>query len=163
MLDTSTWDGALDNYVDALVWLVEQLLSDPRHFFRSYTTEELARLMTARPDLSSHPRARDMAIYKRYFDLIASGEKTVEVRVGYSSMRRIQPGQLIRFTCRDEACLTRVKRVSNYASFERMFELEDPALVNPTATRAQQLGDIRQIFPPEKEALGVIAIEIERV
>ncbi|KWX02589.1 hypothetical protein LI90_3632 [Carbonactinospora thermoautotrophica] len=50
---------------------------------------------------------RNTWLYKEYFDLIASGRKTVEVRVGYPSMRRI--------------------------------------------------------YPPEKEALGVLAIEVERV
>ena len=41
--------GSVDEYVDALVWLVSELLSDPKHFFRSFTVKELGRLMTARP------------------------------------------------------------------------------------------------------------------
>jgi hypothetical protein len=49
MLDTTTWPGELDNYVDSLVWLVGELLTDPKHFFRSFTVKELGRLMTARP------------------------------------------------------------------------------------------------------------------
>jgi ASC-1-like (ASCH) protein len=48
-----------------------------------------------------------MSIYKQHFDLIASGTKTVEVRVGYPSIRRIAAGQLIRFVSGDEECLTR--------------------------------------------------------
>ncbi|MGH3421362.1 MAG: hypothetical protein ACRDOD_17450, partial [Streptosporangiaceae bacterium] len=32
MLDTTTWPGHTDNYVDALLWLVVELLSDPKHF-----------------------------------------------------------------------------------------------------------------------------------
>jgi hypothetical protein len=49
MLDTTTWPGSVDDYVDALVWLVGQLLLDPNHFFRSFTVKELGRLMSARP------------------------------------------------------------------------------------------------------------------
>jgi ASC-1-like (ASCH) protein len=35
--------------------------------------------------------------------------------------------------------------------------------VNPTATGEDQLHNIRQIYPPEREALGVVAIRIELV
>ena len=63
-----------------LVWLVSELLTDPKHFFRSFTVKELGRLMTARPaDLATRPRAHGMRIYMRYFDLIASGRKTTEI------------------------------------------------------------------------------------
>lgn len=40
---------------------------------------------------------------------------------------------------------------------------EGPANVNPDSPREQQLTNIRRIYGPEKEALGVLAIEIERV
>ncbi len=164
MLDTSRWPGTVDNYVDAQVWLVSELLSDPKHFFRSFTVKELGRLMSTRPtDLDTRPRAHEMGIYKRYFDLVASGKKTVEVRVNDSSRKRIKEGSLIRFRCRDEEILTRVTRVAWYDSFEEMFDHETVASVNPTATREEQLANIRQIYPPEREALGVVAIGIELV
>ena len=119
--------------------------------------------MASRPaHLSTTARARDMPIYKRYYDLIANGTKTIEVRVAYSSMLRIKQGDHIRFTCRDEATLTRVKRVSRYESFDEMFDHESAAAINPTADRAEQLRAIRDIFPQEKEDLGVLAIEIEK-
>jgi ASC-1-like (ASCH) protein len=119
--------------------------------------------MAQRPtDLATRERAREMPIYKRYFDLIASGRKTVEVHVAYPSNQRLQPGQLIRFTCRGEQCLTRITRVARYTSFEEMFDHENFAAVNPTASRAEQLANIRLIYPTEKEALGVIAIEVQR-
>lgn len=49
MLDTTQWPGDTDHYVDALLWLVGELLTDPKHFFRSFTVKELGRLMTNRP------------------------------------------------------------------------------------------------------------------
>lgn len=67
------------------------------------------------------------------------------------------------FTCRDEATLTRVTRVARYSSFEEMFDHENADAINPTASRAEQLRAIRDIFPPEKESLGVLAIAIEKV
>lgn len=104
-----------------------------------------------------------MGIYKRYFDLIATGRKTTEIRVNDSSRKNIKPGSLIRFRCRGEEVLTRVTRVVRYIDFDAMFDAESVASVNPLATREEQLANIRQIYPPEREALGVVAIGIELV
>jgi ASC-1-like (ASCH) protein/predicted ATPase len=101
--------------------------------------------------------------HKRYFDLIASGTKTIEIRVAYPSNQRLTAGGLIRFVCRGEECITRITRITAYATFEDLFDHEDPAAVNPTATRAEQLVNVRLIYPADKEALGVLAIEVERV
>ncbi|MCK2245272.1 MULTISPECIES: ASCH domain-containing protein [unclassified Crossiella] len=162
MLDTTAWPGSVDDYVDALVWLVGELLTDPKHFFRSFTVKELGRLMILRPTEPA-VRAHEMGIYKRYFDLIVTGRKTTEVRVNDSSRRNIRVGSLIRFNCQGDQVLTRVTKVSRYPSFEEMFDHEPVASVNPTATRDEQLANIRQIYPPEREALGVVAIGIELV
>jgi ASC-1-like (ASCH) protein len=104
-----------------------------------------------------------MKIYKQYFDLIASGEKTVEVRVAYDSMKRVKVGDLLNFTCEGEECLTRVVRIGHYRTFKEMLGAEGMAAVNPQATEAEQLRAIQEIYPPHKEALGVITFEIERV
>lgn len=160
MLDTTAWPGTTDNYVDALVWMVGELLTDPKHFFRSFTVRELGRIMTARP-AGSVVRAHEMGIYKRYFDLIATGRKTTEIRVNDSSRRKIKEGSLIRFRCQGHDVLTRVTRVARYDTFDEMFDHEDVASVNPLATRDEQLANIRQIYPPEREALGVVALGIE--
>jgi ASC-1-like (ASCH) protein len=101
-----------------------------------------------------------MGIYKRYFDLIASGSKTTEIRVNDSSRKKIKPGSLIRFRCQSDEILTRVTRIVHYPTFEKMFDHEDLASVNPLATREEQLASIRQIYPPEREALGAIGIEL---
>ena len=48
-------------------------------------------------------------------------------------------------------------------SYEMHIDPEDVASVNPLATRDEQFANIRQIYPPEREALGVVAIGIELV
>ncbi|MGH8900422.1 MAG: ASCH domain-containing protein [Egibacteraceae bacterium] len=112
------------------------------------------------PDAAAPERV--MSIYKQYLDLIASGTKTVEVRVGYPSMRRIAAGQLIRFVSGDEECLTRVTRVTEYPSFAAMLHQEDPTAIGASGGREELLNEIRKIYPPEKESLGVLAIEVAR-
>jgi ASC-1-like (ASCH) protein len=138
------------------------MMTDPKHFYRSYTTAELDRLMTARPTAVSAIRAREMNLYRRYFDLVADGRKTIEVRVLYPNLRTLAPGDYIRFVCGRDECLTRVTRVARYRSFEQMLDAEGPAKVNPDSPPDQQLANIRRIYGPEKEALGVLAIQIER-
>ncbi len=46
MLDTREWPGSLSEYVERLLGMTEVVLSDPRHFFRSYSAGELRRMMT---------------------------------------------------------------------------------------------------------------------
>jgi hypothetical protein len=46
MLDTRMWPGSLAEYADRLLDMAAVLLSDPRHFFRSYSAGELGRLMS---------------------------------------------------------------------------------------------------------------------
>lgn len=164
MLDATAWEGDTDSLVDAMVWLVGRTMSGLKRSYRSHTTIELDRLMTARAAAAPGiPPAREMNLYRRYFDLVAGGEKTVEVRVRYPHLRTLAAGDHIRFVCERDDCLTRVKRVALYPSFEAMLDAEGPEKVNPTSPRDQQLADIRRIYGPEKEALGVLAIEIERV
>lgn len=161
MLDVTEWPGSVDDYVDAMVWLVGSMLDDPKHFYRSYTTQELDRIMTSKPPVTPSVRAREMNLYRRYFDLVAAGRKTIEVRVQYPNLRNLRAGDHIRFVCGREDVLTKVKRVSRYSSFEEMLDTEGPSNVNPDSPREQQLANIRRIYGPEKEALGVLAIEIE--
>lgn len=118
--------------------------------------------MTARP-ITPPCHAHEMGIYKSYFDLIATGRKTTEIRVNDSSRKKIKAGSLIRFRCQGDEVLTRVTRIARYTTFDEMFDHETVASVNPLATREDQLANIRQIYPPEREALGVVAIGIELV
>jgi ASC-1-like (ASCH) protein len=86
-------------------------------------------------------RTHEMRIYKRYFDLIATGRKTTEIRVNDSSRKKIKAGSLIRFRCQGDEVLTRVTRVARYATFDEMFAHESVASVNPLSTREEQLAE----------------------
>ncbi|MGW2486896.1 ASCH domain-containing protein [Streptomyces sp. NPDC001606] len=108
-------------------------------------------------------RVRELNLYRQYFDLVAAGTKTIEVRVKYPHLADLAAGDTIRFRVKgtDESCEVRVLRVSEYSGFEALLDGEGPANVNPTATREQQLASIRAIYSAEKEALGALAIEIQ--
>ncbi|MBP2052804.1 hypothetical protein J2Z21_005793 [Streptomyces griseochromogenes] len=47
MLDTRQWPGTVAEYAERLLAMTDTLLSDPRHFFRSYSASEISRMMTA--------------------------------------------------------------------------------------------------------------------
>ncbi|MDX3313533.1 ASCH domain-containing protein [Streptomyces sp. ME08-AFT2] len=107
-------------------------------------------------------RVRELNLYRQYFDLVAAGTKTIEVRVKYPHLADLAAGDTIRFSIKgtDETCAVRIVRVTEYADFAALLDGEGAAKVNPTATRDEQLTNIRAIYPPEKEALGALAIEI---
>jgi ASC-1-like (ASCH) protein len=108
-------------------------------------------------------RRHELNLYRRYFDLVAAGRKTIEVRVKYPHLAGMAAGDTIRFRIKgtDETCDVAVKRVTGYPDFEALLDGEGAANVNPAASRDEQLANIRAIYPPEKEALGALAIEIE--
>ncbi|WST81494.1 RNA-binding protein [Streptomyces sp. NBC_01136] len=102
--------------------LTATLLSGPRRFFRSYSAAEIGRLIT----------------------------KTIEVRVKYPHLADLAAGGTIRFRIKgtDETCEVRIARLTEYADFAALLDGEGAANVNPTATRDQQLANIRAIYPP---------------
>jgi ASC-1-like (ASCH) protein len=110
----------------------------------------------------SQPK-RELNIRREYLKLITDGVKTVEVRVGYPRMRVIQPGQELTFISGDQRVPTTVKRVTEYATFAEMLDHEDARSIGGGLGEGREdlLAVIRSIYPPEKERLGVLAIEIE--
>jgi ASC-1-like (ASCH) protein len=111
------------------------------------------------------PTRKDMNLRGPCLKLIADGVKTVEVRVAYESMRKIHPGMEILFRSGNAECLTIVQAVRTYGSFEEMLDHEDMRAIGGDLgeSREELLDAIRDIYPPDKEALGVLAIEIERI
>jgi ASC-1-like (ASCH) protein len=67
-------------------------------------------------------RAREMNLNRRYFDLVALGRKTIEVRVRSPKLRKLAAGDHIRFVCGRDDAITVVKRVTRYRSFEEMLD-----------------------------------------
>ncbi|GAB2783048.1 ASCH domain-containing protein [Streptomyces daliensis] len=110
-------------------------------------------------------RVHELNLYRRYFDLVAAGKKSTEVRVKYPHLADLTAGDVIRFRIKgtEETISVRVTRVNEYPTFEALLDGEGSANVNPESSREEQLANIRGIYGPEKEALGALAIGIELI
>ena len=103
-------------------------------------------------------RTKALWIKDEYLGLVLAGRKTVEVRVGYSNIKRLQVGD--RLLLNDQHPFV-IRRIGHYAGFEDLLAREDAASIAPDVPPGQLLERLRAIYPPEKEALGVVALEIE--
>ena len=92
-----------------------------------------------------------------YLAEILAGRKTVEVRVAYSNITRLQVGDSLLLN--EEHHYT-IRRIGRYADFAALLAQEDPASIAPGVPPAELLARMRAVYPPEKEALGAVALEI---
>lgn len=107
---------------------------------------------------------RTIRVKKRFFDFIRSGKKKLEVRVGYDSINRIQVGEQVRMETHESNFRVRVSAIRRYETFEKMLEKEPYQQIVPDSTsQAEVLFLLKKIYPPEKERLGVIVLELVRV
>ena len=107
---------------------------------------------------------RKMRIKKPYFDAIMSGRKTLEVRVGYSSIKRLNSGELLQLETGHSSGVVRIKSIRVYDSFADMLSSESwREIVPQVGTEAEAFKLLRGIYPAGKERLGVHVIEIEKV
>lgn len=105
-------------------------------------------------------------IREPYLAQILDGRKTIEVRVGYDNIRHLQPGDRLKL---NDQHLAIIRRIGHYDSFEELLANEDPAAIAPHLANASGQGEtsgdllatLRRIYPPEKEALGVVALELQ--
>jgi len=102
-----------------------------------------------------------LRIKKDYFNLINQGIKTLEVRVGYSQIKKIQKGDVISFENYGNNYFD-VVRVKVYSEFAEMLDNEDSKLIIPNKTKYQALHMLQEIYPDDKEKLGVYVIELSK-
>ena len=104
---------------------------------------------------------RTMHIRKPYLDQIREGRKTLEVRVGYPGILKIGPGEVIEMIAGEERLIVRVKDIRRYASFEDMVATEPADRIAPgIVSRKELLRAIREIYPSDRERLGVGVLEV---
>ena len=97
-------------------------------------------------------------IRDEYLASILQGHKRIEVRVAYPNIARLQAGDRLSLNdCHPYV----IRRIGRYADFEELLAHENAASIAPDLTRDTLLSTLRALYPPEKEALGVVALEIE--
>ena len=106
---------------------------------------------------------RKMRIKRPYYDAIMSGRKTLEVRIGYNSIKRLKEGQLLQLENGYATGVVRIKSIRIYRNFADMLATELWQQIVPQAgSEKEALHLLRKIYPPHKERLGVHVIEIEK-
>jgi ASC-1-like (ASCH) protein len=108
--------------------------------------------------VSDEMRTKTLWIKDEYLRLILEGHKSIEVRVGYSNITRLQVGDRLLFNDQHPFL---IRRIGRYINFEELLAREDAASIAPDISPGQLLEELRAIYPSEKEALGVMALEIE--
>ena len=102
-------------------------------------------------------RTKTLWIREEYLAWILEGRKTIEVRVAYSNIARLKDGDRLLL---NERYPYRIRRVGRYASFDELLAREDARSIAPDLPPEQLLAALQALYPLEKEALGVIALEI---
>lgn len=102
-------------------------------------------------------RTKTLWIKDSYLQSILEGRKTVEIRVGYPNIIRLQVGD--RLLLNGQWAFI-IRRIGRYANFEELLAHENGDAWAPEVPPEQRLAALRAIYPPEKEALGVVALEI---
>jgi len=100
-------------------------------------------------------------IKREYYNLINKGIKTLEVRVGYSEIKKVQKGDTITFNDYSNIKFE-VIRVTRYEDFPDMLDNEDSTKAIPGVTKYKALEMYQEIYSEEKEALGVYVFELRK-
>jgi ASC-1-like (ASCH) protein len=103
---------------------------------------------------------KNLWIKEEYLHWLLDGRKTVEVRVAYSNIARLQVGDRLRI---NDNFLFTIRRIGRYATFAELLANEDLNAIAPDLPAEELLPALRSMYPPEKEALGAVALEVERV
>ncbi len=96
-------------------------------------------------------------IKDEYLQAILSGNKTIEVRAGYSNLRALEPGDLLLL---NGVYPFVIGRIARYRDFRQLLEHEAASAIAPGLTVDALRSALESIYPPEKQALGLIAFEI---
>jgi len=106
---------------------------------------------------------RTMRVKRRFFELIYSGKKTLEVRVRYKTIDRIQVGERIRLVTHTRSLEVKIKDIRHYQTFEETLQKEPWEKIAPELKSYKEvLALLKQIYPVHKERLGVIVLEFSK-
>ena len=111
-------------------------------------------------DINEAKTMRNMRVKDQFLRDIEAGRKDIEVRVGYASIKNIKEGEVIEFSSRTRTVVAKVTAIRRYKDFDELLANERAERIVPGKTKDSLLPILRDIYPPYKEALGVIVLQI---
>ena len=97
-------------------------------------------------------------IKDEYLQQILQGRKRIEVRVAYNNIARLNVSDKLLL---NDQHLFVIRRVERYANFAELLANENAQAIAPDLSHDKLLQVLREIYPPDKETLGVVALEIQ--
>ncbi|MFD7862246.1 NUDIX domain-containing protein [Streptomyces sp. NPDC059783] len=115
------------------------------------------------PAAGNVPPEHHMHLLGRYYRQVEAGRKTIEVRVAAPDKRDIGVGDTVVFHDLDSGreLDVIVQRITPYPSFEDLLRSEDTGRIDPDGSPDKLLTNLHDIYPPTKEALGVLALSFD--
>lgn len=111
-------------------------------------------------ELKDKNKMRVIRLKQKYLDFMRSGKKDLEVRVAYSNMKTVRPGELIRFVSRNDELAVTIEDVRRYQDFDQLLQHEDHRRIVPDMSVDEVRSLLGEIYPPKKQALGVLVFEV---
>lgn len=103
---------------------------------------------------------RALRVKSEYLEYVKKGTKTLEVRVMYPSIKKINTGDHLKMFDYNESLMTEVVSKRIYNSIEEMLEIEDSSKIIPGKSKNDLSVLFHQFYSTEKEDLGVVVFEI---
>lgn len=91
---------------------------------------------------------------------LLAGEKTVEIRVAYANIAKLRTGDHLLL---NDQHPFEIQWISIYDSFDTLLANVEPGKIAPGVSRPELIQTLREIYPPDKEILGVVALHLTPV
>lgn len=107
---------------------------------------------------------RFRAVDKAGFDAVRDGRKTIETRAATVRYQKVQPGDVLIFTCGDERIEKEVQVVAHHDSIEALFASVPLTQVFPDLQTSEQAQSIYYGYPGYREKIarhGILAWTLE--
>lgn len=103
-----------------------------------------------------------MKLYKEPFEKIASGKKTVEMRLNDEKRQRLSVNDEIEFSCENSSVIIcKVKALRHYRDFYELYSKENLTACGYKEKEKADPADMERYYSKEKiEKYGALAIEI---
>lgn len=106
------------------------------------------------------PKTIQVSVTVPIFDLIESGEKSIEVRVRDAYFANIAVGDKFRLISKNRIGYRNIIRIGTYSNFEDLVAREKSGNIYPGATPSEILAGLRRIYAFSAERKGVLAFEL---